>query len=244
MHPVLLKIGNFYLYTHGVLAVLGIIAASIVLYYLAKREKLSLNFLFDNIVYTILFGIIGARLAYFILYNAQFNNPIELFFLWEGGMVSYGGFIAGGVAMAFLLRSQKQKILRWFDLLAVAFLIGQFFGRIGNIFAGEYSGLPTTSSLNMHGLVPVTLYEGIYCLILFAALLLLYLRRGKIRDGFYFFLVLMAYPAGRFVIDFWRDEKNLVSIFSLGQMVSLVFLLSGALLFSSLFIRKLKTKGV
>jgi len=228
MYPVLFKIGSLTFYSHGLLAVLGIIAGAWFLYYLAKKEKLNREYLFDNLVYSVLFGIVGARLTYFFLYPDQFVRWQEVFFLWNGGMVSYGGFIAGGIAFYLLLKSQKQDIAKWFDLSAIGFSLGLCFGRIGNLLAGEYSGV-STDKFSIGGVVPVTFYEAILLLLIFALTLLGYRLKKKVglSKGQLFAVFMILYGLGRFIIDFWRDEKIALAGLSLGQFVSLAVLSLG-----------------
>lgn len=239
MYPQLLKIGNFTLYTHGVLAVLGIIVASFILYKLAKKEKLSLTFLFDNIVYAILIGIIGARITYFLLYRDQFDNILEIFYLWQGGMVSYGGFIPGIAAFIGLLKLQDAKVRSWLPILAIALPFGLFWGRIGNIMAGEYAGVVTQSKFNLSGYVPVPLYEAGLLLIIGTVIFMIY-RRGNQRVNRYLFeFLILSYTLGRFIIDFWRDESNLWFQLSLGQIISaVIFLITLFVLIRSVYLEK------
>jgi phosphatidylglycerol---prolipoprotein diacylglyceryl transferase len=237
MHPILFKIGNVTLYTHGVLAVLGILVGSYILYRLAVKSRLDTSFLFDNIVYSVLIGIIGARLTYFLLYPDQFRNLSEIFYLWQGGMVSYGGFIPGFIAFVLLLKYQKQTIMPWLNLSAIAFSAGLIFGRIGNIFAGEYSGVNTLSKYNLGGKVPVTLYEAVLLLFILAILVgLRYIKNSSIMN-YSFYLFISLYTLGRFVIDFWRDESKMFLHISIGQITSLSILLITLLLLITTILR-------
>ena len=58
----------------------------------------------DEIFLWIIFGIIiGSRLGYILFYNFNYylHNPIEILFLWEGGMSFHGGAI--GVFLASII---------------------------------------------------------------------------------------------------------------------------------------------
>lgn len=231
MYPTLFTLGSFTFTTHGLFAVLGIILGSVILYNLAKREKLKTDFLFDNIVYMVLSGIVGARLTYFFLYRDQFSDLKEIFYLWNGGMVSYGGFILAAVTLFTLLYYQREAVIKWFDLLAISFAFGLFLGRLGNVLAGEYAGYKSSGLLNIGGYIPVTLFEGIFVLIVFILLLIIYLRDIFKADGQFLALFLIFYGLGRFVIDFWRDEPTIIMSISLGQSVSLMVLILGIYIF-------------
>ena len=243
MYPELFKIGNLTIYTHGVLAVLGIIVGSYILLSLAKKSGLDTSFLFDNIVYSVLVGIIGARLTYFFLYREQFDSFSEIIYLWQGGMVSYGGFIPGFMAFFLLLKSQKTKISDWLAISSIAFPAGLFFGRLGNIFAGEYAGFSTNSKINLDGFIPVTLYEGI--LVLLLAVTNYFLYRKNVNKGNLFAWFIFSYSLGRFIIDFWRDEGKLILNISTGQAASLILgAVAIALFAKSLLIERCRHKAI
>lgn len=234
MHPVLFRIGDFTFYTHGLLAVLGIILGAVLLYFMAKKRAMNTDFLFDNIIYSVLAGILGARITYFVLYRDQFQSIKEIFFLWNGGMVSYGGFILGALAFVFLLKIQKENVLKWCDLGAISLAAGLCLGRLGNVFAGEYSGILTAGRFNIHGIVPVTLFEAVVVLIIAIGLFIAN-RFSKFKDGIIFYLFILFYSGSRFIIDFWRDENDLFLHITLGQYVGLIlFFVSGYLLFTKL----------
>ncbi len=222
MHPILFKIGTLTFYTHGLLSVLGIVLGGFILYKLAQKEKLDTSLILDNIIYSVLAGIVGARLVYFFMYRYQFSSFSEIFYLWNGGMVSYGGFFLGAVAFVLLLKSQKQNITKWLDISLIAFSIGLFLGRIGNLMAGEYSGRFSNSFLAINGVLPVTLFEGFLLVIIFSLLLFIYKKAKNLKDGSLALLFLLLYGFGRFVIDFWRAEEVVFFNLGLGQLVSLL----------------------
>lgn len=237
MYPVFLKIGPLTFYTHGIFAVLGIVFAVIVLYLLA-RQNLNCACLFENVIYSVLLGIIGARLTYFILYYNQFTDLDDIFFVWQGGLVSYGGFIAGALFLILVLRLQKQPVIKWFDHLAVAFPLGLFLARMGEFIAGEDFGLISPSAINFRGRIPINLLESVWCLVIFLILLFghkkLYRSQGTLT-----FLLIILYTFGRFIIDFWREENRIFLFLSLGQITSFIILLASIIAY---IIIKLKMK--
>lgn len=232
MHPILFQIGNLTFYTHGVVAVLGIFSGSLLAYFLARRNHLEVTYFFDNIVFTVLFGIIGARLAYFILYYDQFSKFTDLFKLWEGGLVSYGGIIFGALTFYLLSKAQKQPRAKWLDVMSIGFFLGFCLGRIGEIFAGEWAGVYSDSkilTLNyLSPVIPIPFYEAVLCLLIAVAGLLVFLKIGdKLKSGLIFWGSIAAYSLVRFFIDFWRDDTYLFLNISFGQFFgALVFLLS------------------
>lgn len=229
MHPVLFTIGDLAFYTHGLLAVAGIILGSFVAFYFANKKGLSTKLFFDNIVFTVLFGIIGARLTYFFLYREQFSSIKEVFYLWDGGLVSYGGFVLGSLTLLILLVKQNKPVKEWFDIISIGFFLGLFIGRIGDLFAGEFNGVHSDYSikiLEIYNVVPVSLYEAILCLCIFVTMLFVYSKKkNKLISGVLTLLSIVIYSLGRFILDFWRTESSIVLGLSIGQLFGLMLAL-------------------
>ena len=102
--------------------------------------------LFDDLItYIIISIILGGRVGYVIFYNFSYfyNNPIDIFKIWEGGMSFHGAFV--GVVVGTYLFSKKIKINTFFflDIIASVAPIGIFFGRIANFINGELYGKPS-----------------------------------------------------------------------------------------------------
>ncbi len=228
MYPILFTIGQFNLYTHGVMSVLGIIIGSLLAFRIAKYKSYNTELLFDNIIFSVLAGIVGARITYFSLYNDQFQSLKEIFYLWDGGMVSYGGFLLGGLTFALLLRAQKENVMKWLDVYSIAFAAGLFLGRIGNLMAGEYSGVSTFSRLSLNHQIPVPAYEALALILILVALFFI-IKNKYGKDGTLFYSMICMYGGLRFIIDIWRDDPKLIGPISIGQIASLVLFIAGAL---------------
>jgi len=239
MHPILFKIGSLNFYTHGLLAGVGIAAAAILLYFLAKKEKLDPAHLYDWLLLSIFLGLIGAKLTYFLLYHDQFSSFWELFQIWRGGMVSYGGFVFGGLAFFLILRLVRQPILRWLDLAAIAFPLGLMLGRIGNIFAGDIEGIPLDSILSINGFLSVPSIESIFLLLLFVLLLVNYDKLKK-DEGLIFFTMTIVYAFARFLIDFGRAGERVLLNLSTGQVFGLFLAVSAFIYYYFIIKRKEK----
>jgi phosphatidylglycerol:prolipoprotein diacylglycerol transferase len=230
--PILFQISSFRVYTHGFFLMLGVIFASIVLYWLANKFKYNKSIIFDLIIYTLLFGIIGARITYFILYRSQFESALDLFKIWQGGLVSWGGFIFGIAAAAVVLRLYKEKTLPWLDILLVSSVLGLAIGRLGSFLSGELAGLPSSGTFAISGVYPITLYEAIFDFIIFLILIFICIKyKNVFNPGILSLDVIMLYSLGRFIIDFWRAEEALVLGLSLGQIFSAIVFIASFILF-------------
>ena len=113
------------------------------------NKKYNNNFnpkLFDDyITYVIISIIIGGRLGYVLFYNLNYfiANPLDIFFIWNGGMSFHGGLL--GLIIASILFSKKNNLsnLILLDVVSCVAPIGIFFGRIANFINGELYGKPT-----------------------------------------------------------------------------------------------------
>lgn len=101
----------------------------------------------DDLLFYVALGVIlGGRVGYMLFYNwAQVvEEPLSLFYIWQGGMSFHGGFL--GVLFAVYLYARKIGRGFWeiIDFVAPLAPIGLGAGRIGNFINGELWGRPTT----------------------------------------------------------------------------------------------------
>jgi phosphatidylglycerol:prolipoprotein diacylglycerol transferase len=199
----------------------------------------------DYITYIIIGIIIGGRLGYVVFYNFNFyiNNILDIFKIWEGGMSFHGGLIGIIIASIFFAKKNNQDFFSYTDLVSLVAPIGIFFGRLANFvnseLYGTYSEVPWSvtfikvDNLSRH---PSQLYEAILeGIILF--LILMYFRKKNYltKPGLISGLFLIFYSIFRFFIEFFRvpDEQLGYLIFklSMGQIISLIFLSIGIIIF-------------
>lgn len=144
MNPVLFSIGPVDIYSYSVYLTAGCLLA----FAWAMREARLKDLPFTmapvaGIIATVS-GIIGARILYAALYPQEFaQNPIEIFYIWQGGLVFSGAFIFGSLGGLLYLKFYEQEILPWLDCFAPAVALGQAVGRLGCFFAGCCYGKPT-----------------------------------------------------------------------------------------------------
>mgnify|MGYP003967783901 FL=1 len=199
----------------------------------------------DYITYLIIGIIIGGRLGYVVFYNFNFyiNNILDIFKIWEGGMSFHGGLIGIIIASIFFAKKNDQDFFSYTDLVSLVAPIGIFFGRLANFvnseLYGTYSEVPWSvtfikvDNLSRH---PSQLYEAILeGIILF--LILMYFRKKNYltKPGLISGLFLIFYSIFRFFVEFFRvpDEQLGYLIFklSMGQIISLIFLSIGIIIF-------------
>lgn len=226
MTQVLFRLGSINFYTHGFFLVIAMVLAGSLLYYLAKSSKRSTEPIFDLVVFSLLVGVIFARLNYFLLYRAQFASFSDLFRVWQGGLVSWGGFIAGIICFIIILRIYKQPTKPWLDMLGIVGLLGISIGRTGSFLSGEYAGKATSLPWAVSGVHPVTIYEAVILFVAFLLILSLFLKHKIKQHGIYFFFIILVYSLVRFGLDFLRTDHIYWSGLTLTQLTSAVIALS------------------
>ncbi len=243
--PVAFQIISFEIRWYSLAYILGIIIGWI----LCKKifiKNLDINQKFDDyITYLIIGIIIGGRLGYILFYNFNYyiNNISDIFKIWQGGMSFHGGLLGIIVTSIFFAKKNNQDLFVYTDLVSLVAPIGIFFGRLANFINSELYGKVTevpwaVTFIQVDNLLrhPSQLYEAFFeGIILF--ILLLYFRNKNFlaKPGLISGLFLIFYSAFRFCIEFFRvpDEQIGYLIFnlSMGQIISLVFIMIGTIVF-------------
>ena len=247
MHPILVKLGPLTVYTYGVFAATGLLLGVSLALRQGKQEGYDPQVLLDFFFYVILAGIAGSRVFYVLQHFSSYrSNPLNIFKLWEGGLVFYGGLLFAFPLAWFLLRRQHLPFWESFDLIAPSLAIGQAFGRIGCFFAGCCYGLPSQvpwavtftdpDSLAPRGipLHPTQLYHALAGFVVFFALVLL--RRHRRFTGQVACLYLILHSVLRFVVEDFRGDARAWIVdqaLSLTQVISVVIFLLGIVLYFS-----------
>lgn len=237
LSPILVDFGPIEVRWYGLLFATGIALNYMILRWLFKREKYSIEHLESLVIYLFLGLVIGARLGEVFFYNPAyyFSDPLEILQVWDGGLSSHGATIGLFLAFWTWCKVHKVKFGKYADVLVIPVPLTAAFVRIGNFFNSEIVGDPTGGSFGVifarlgesfprH---PSQLYEAILCVLVFVILIFLYRRKGlkKLPTLFFLFLFLVLYFGGRFFLEFFKDLKGpLPGDFPLnmGQVLSLV----------------------
>ncbi len=243
--PVAFQIFSFEIRWYSLAYIIGILLGWV----LCKKifiKNLEINKKFDDYISYLIIGIIaGGRLGYIVFYNFNYylNNILDIFKIWEGGMSFHGGLIGVICASIVFAKKNKQDYFLYTDVVALAAPIGIFFGRLANFVNSELYGSPTevpwavtfvqVDNLSRH---PSQLYEAVLeGIILF--LILIYFRKKNYLEipGLISALFLILYSIFRFIVEFFRvpDEQlgYLILSLSMGQIISLIFIIFGIILF-------------
>ena len=243
--PVAFQIMSFEIRWYSLSYIFGIIIGWI----LCKKiliKNTNINQKFDDyITYLIIGVILGGRLGYIIFYNLSYylNNFFDIFKIWQGGMSFHGGLLGVIVASILFAKKNNQDPFLYLDLVSLVAPIGIFFGRLANFINSELYGKVSDApwsvifikvdKLSRH---PSQLYEAILeGIILFLILMLFKKKNYLTKPGLISGLFLIFYSIFRFFVEFYRvpDKQLGYVVFNLstGQVISLVFLIIGTIVF-------------
>jgi len=219
VYPILFRLGSLNIYAYGFFVAIGFILGFLLAARRGHQEGIPFERMVDLLFCTVLSAIIGSRLLY-VLINLDYfrSHPFQIFRIWEGGLVFYGGLLlAVAVSMGYL-KFYRLPVWKFADHFSPSIALGLFFGRIGCLFAGccygRETSLPwaiTFTELNslapLHiRLHPTQIYEAIASLALF--LFLSWKMKKKAFEGETFWLFLLLYSGIRFFIEFWRGDSR------------------------------------
>jgi len=137
------SIGGLEVRWYGILITLGIVLAFVYAAWRGKRnERIVLDDVIDIGLFTVVFGVLGARLYYVLttLDTGNYDSFLDVIAIWNGGLGIYGGIIGGCLGILLACRLKKLKWRRVFDMIAPGVMIAQAIGRWGNFFNGEAHG--------------------------------------------------------------------------------------------------------
>lgn len=236
MHP-FIKIFGFQLPVYGLLMATAMLASIGISALRARKRGLSVDRLLSIALAAIIFGIVGAKLLFFIVtYSWQeFWDGLRvngISFIMDGGLVFYGGLIGGAIGAFLGARFVKTRLYYYSDSVVPTLPLAHAIGRMGCFFAGCCYGKVTTSWIGMEfpeaileygagtKVIPTQLIEAGANLLVFA-FLMWYARRER-RGFMTLFVYLIIYGVERFLIEFLRGDsiRGIFGLFSTSQWIS------------------------
>jgi phosphatidylglycerol---prolipoprotein diacylglyceryl transferase len=243
INPTILSIGPLEIRWYGLFYVLGFVMVYLFLRYFSKKGYIKLNIkeVEDVVFWSIIGMLIGARAIYFLVYNfsAFVNNPLEIVYIWHGGMSFHGGLI--GVILALLIFSKIKKVSFYSitDFIVIPVTLCLALGRIGNFVNGELFGrisnLPW--SMNFNGETvdnnpifrhPSQIYEALKNVLMF--FVLWFIKDKKLKPGTMSWLFVAMYGILRFFIEYVREPEIYFGPFTAGQVLCLGMIIFGGLM--------------
>ena len=227
--PRALELGPVTIYYYGMIIAVGLMLA---VWYCSRRVKefgLTEDNLFDGLILVLPIAIVCARAYYCVFSWDEFaDNPISVFYIWNGGIAIYGGVLGAIFGMWIFSKWKKLKLTAVLDLVMMGFLIGQFVGRWGNFMNREAFGAETDSFLRMGltnsltGVVtyyhPTFLYESAWNMVGFV--LIHFLSKKRKYDGQVALYYAAWYGLGRSMIEGLRMDSLYWGPFRVSQMLA------------------------
>ena len=185
--------------------------------------------------------VIGGRVGYCLFYKPAYyaSHPLEIFYVWQGGMSFHGGLIGVLLSQWWFARTRQRPWLQVTDFIAPCVPTGLAAGRVGNFINGELWGRVADPSLPW-GMVfrdggplprhPSQIYQFLLEGLLLFILLWLYARQprkmGQVSGAFLF-----GYGVFRFIAEFFREPDAHLGILqlglSMGQWLCIPMILGG-----------------
>lgn len=243
MHPVLFTLFGHPFYAYGACAAVGFLAAVWLWGRMAPRAGLKKDNAGDLGAALLLSGIVGARAAYVVANWSFFaRNPAEIVRIDHGGLIFYGGFILGCLALILFARLKKWKLLDAADFAIVGLAASHACGRVGCFTRGCCHGAAAVPSwlgmvypancdaipaaLQGVPLYPVQLVEAVLLAGVTAVLWRAWHKPHA--PGAVFGLYLLLYPPIRFCLEFFRgDERQAFGVLDIAQAVSIALFAVG-----------------
>jgi len=237
---------------YGLLFVTGLLISIYILRWIFKIENIPQDLLEKLAIYGTIGIFIGARLGHCLFYEPSYYlaHPLEIIlpiqprpgggYIFSGyqGLASHGGALGFLIAVYFYSRKAKHSMIDILDLVAVVGALVGGFIRLGNFMNSEIIGIPTTKpwgvifervdNLPRH---PAQLYEAITYFIIFTIMIILYKKiRDRLKNGFFFGLVVVLCFTARFIIEFVKENQvgfENGMTFNMGQLLSLPYIVVG-----------------
>lgn len=227
------------IYWFAVLLIIGGVCAVIASCIFAKRKKTTSDEVIDLALWTIPLSLIFAR-VYFVLCNLgdYASNPVSMLYIWNGGLALPGAILGGALGIFIYSRIRKRRFLRYADVLIPGVLLVQAIGRWGDFFNQMSYGPQITDAgllwFPMGVLIDSTgtchyalfFYECLWCLILFAVVLMMY--KHFRHDGDMMLFYLFFYSLERMMIEQYRVDSLMVGGVRITQVVCAIVVVSVA----------------
>jgi len=234
---------NIHFYGH-------LIAISVLIAYLisrseVKRRNLDIDFFDSLILFAIIGGVIGARIAFLLFSNNQYDNFADLLNISNGGLSIHGAVIGGIIAVAIYGFIKYKKIIEYLSISMPQILLAQAIGRWGNYFNKEIVGKPSNSFLAMQvpssdvpaqyfgyqTFLPVFLFESLILVAAYIIYLILKAQNDKI-NGIKYYLI--SYGVIRFLVEFFRsDYQPIVIGLDFAQIASILMIVFAIIIFNN-----------
>ena len=199
----------------------------------------------DMLFMGVLGVVVGGRLGYCLFYKPEFYlaNPLQILFVWQGGMSFHGGLLGVIVSQIWFAHTRSKPFWQLMDFIAPCVPPGLGAGRIGNFINGELWGRPADPSLPWAMVFPQSgtgiprhpsqIYELLLEGVVLFVVLWLYARKER-KEAQVSAAFLVGYGVARFTAEYFREPDAFLGILalhmSMGQWLCIPMILAGVLL--------------
>lgn len=226
---------------YGAMMTLAFVCGAVLVLFIYKKFSLKFGQLCWLVVYMAVFGLLGSH-----VFSLLFRIPEIDFSSWEtikssalklfSALMYYGGFLGGLLGLVVFCKKEDVGFYKTGDMILIVLPLCHAIGRVGCFLAGCCYGRHTDGPLGVEfpygssvgKVIPTQLFEVGFNLLLFAALLLVYIlvyKKGAETDGkrgLICGIYLTAYPVFRFIVEFFRDDtRGTILFLSVSQFISL-----------------------
>jgi len=243
--PEIISLGPIHVRWYGLLFAVGFLFG----YYhgekMFRHENIEMKWLESLFIYLIVATIVGARLGHVFFYAWDYysQHPIEILYVWQGGLASHGGVLGIIIALTYWSKTVSKRSLLWvLDRVVVPSILVAALIRLGNLMNSEIYGVQTSLPWGFifernHETVPkhpTQIYESLSYLLTFVVIQYMYWKT-KAKDyqgmlvGVFFIMVFTA----RFFVEFIKEDQEAFEAtmsLNMGQWLSIPFVFTGIVL--------------
>ncbi len=242
--PVIVSFGVIQIRWYGIAYVLGFLLGIFLIKQINRghKKRIKNKQIDDFFIWSVIGVILGGRIGYVLFYQTAtiLTDPINIIFIWKGGMSFHGGLI--GIIISIFLFSKKYSIdfFQLSDLVSSVAPVGLFFGRLANFINVELYGRVTDfplamiyPSIDQAPRHPSQLYEAFFEGVVLFIILMFCNKKNYSQNNFGFItsLFLILYGIFRFLIEFLREpDAHIGLIFNsitMGQLLSVPLVIIG-----------------
>ena len=231
--PVIFSLGPLSVRWYGLFWALSFYIGYEIVSRIFRKENIGQKEIDSLLIHIAVGSIVGARLGHCFFYDFDYyiSNPVEILFIWQGGLASHGGAFGIIIAVWRYYKKVSSKSFFWTaDRLLIVVALAAMFIRMGNLMNHEIYGYVTDKpwafkfitnvSAWMRGaeprftdpVHPTAIYEGAGYLFIFLTMMWMYFKKiGKLYEGFmsgYFLITLFVW---RFIVEFWKEPQESMS---------------------------------
>lgn len=232
----MIPIFNFIISSYAFFAVIGSLCAAIFLFFRMERFNIDFGILIFYLVIGVIGLLLGSRGMFVVSRIPELINDFSVsrlaFYVFNGGIVFYGGLIGVLAAIKIGSKIKKHDSKKMFNYFTPAFPLFHIWGRIGCFFGGCCYGKPWSWGFPMAAnpdtvRIPIQLIESL-CNIIIFVILIICEKINKNENINLLSIYLVLYAICRFILEFFRgdNERGIWLLLSTSQIISVIILLS------------------